>query len=235
MLISGGGTTMAAIITAIKNGRLKNVEPVLVIASKPDAGGIEKAINLGISKEDVIVIKRKDFASSEEFGQKITDECKKRKVEFIGQYGWLCLTPGNVVKEFEGMMVNQHPGPLDIGRPDFGGHGMYGRRVHCARLLFVQRTNREWWTEATAHRVTAEYDKGAVLNTVQVPINKKDDVDILQQRVLPFEHEVQIKTLDDFANDTVREIVRDEPLVRPEEYGILEDCKIQAIEKYPHG
>ncbi|MFA6394116.1 MAG: formyltransferase family protein [Patescibacteria group bacterium] len=235
MLISGGGTTMAAILIAVKNGRLKNVEPVLVIASKPDSQGIEKALNLGMPKEDVIVVKPKDFKTREEFGQKIIDECKKRNVKFIGQYGWLCLTPENVIKEFEGMIVNQHPGPLDPGRPDFGGKGMFGRAVHSARLEFVHRTNRDYWTEATAHRVTAEYDRGAVLNIVKVLIEKDDDVDALQQRVLPFEYEAQIKTLQDFADGNIKEIIRAEPLVRPEEYEILEECKKLAIEKYPKG
>jgi phosphoribosylglycinamide formyltransferase-1 len=235
MLISGGGTTMAAILTAIKDGRLKNVEPVLVIASKPEAGGIEKALALGIAKEDVIVVRTKDFSSREEFGKKIIEECKKRGVEFIGQYGWLCLTPENVIKEFEGMIVNQHPGPLDPGRPDFGGKGMFGRAVHAARLEFVKRTNRDYWTEAVSHRVTAEYDQGAVLNAVKVPIERDDSVEKLQDRVLRFEYDVQIKTLQDFADGNVKEITRDEPLVRPEEYGILEECKREAIEKYPKG
>ncbi len=226
---------MAAILNAIKARRLKNVEPVLVIASKPEAGGIEKAIALGIPKEDVIVVKRKDFDAREEFGKKIIEECKKRGAEFIGQYGWLCLTPENVVKEYEGRIVNQHPGPLDPGRPDFGGKGMFGRAVHCARLEFVKRTNRNYWTEAVSHRVTAEYDQGAVLNSIRVPIEKDDDAEKLQARVLPYEYEVQIKTLQDFADGNVKEITRDEPLIRPEEYGILEECKREAIEKYPKG
>jgi len=235
MLISGGGTTMAAILTAIKEGQLINVEPVLVIASKAKAGGIEKALKLGMAEKDIIVVRPKDFATREEFGQKIIDECKNRNAEFIGQYGWLCLTPENVVKEFEGMIVNQHPGPLDPGRPDFGGKGMFGRAVHAARLEFVTKTNRAFWTEATAHRVTAEYDQGAVLNIVKVPINKGDDAEKLQARVLPFEYEAQIKTLQDFADGNVKEIIRAEPLVRPEEYGVLEECKKLSIEMFPNG
>ena len=226
---------MAAIINAVKDGRLKNVEPVLVISSNPEAGGIEKAINLGIPKEDVVVIRRKDFSSPEEFGKKIIEECKKRNVEFVGQYGWLCLTPGNVIEEYKNKITNQHPGPLDPGRPDFGGHGMYGRRVHATRLEFVKKTNHDFWTEATVHRVTAEYDKGKILNIIRVPIQENDDVDSLQERVLQKEYEAQIQTLQDFADGTEKEIVRDEPLVRPEEFEILEQCKIQAIKTYPKG
>lgn len=57
-------------------------------------------------------------------------------------------------------MINQHGGPLDPGRPDFGGRGMYGRRIHCARLYFVRATQRGFFTEATAQRVALQYDRG---------------------------------------------------------------------------
>jgi len=235
MLISGGGTTMASIITAVKEGRLKNVEPVLVISSNPEAAGIEKALNLGISKEDIVVIRRKDFPSLEEFGKKIIEECKKRQVEFVGQYGWLPLTPSNVIKEYEGKIINQHPVPLDPGRPDFGGKGMWGKQAVCARLLFVKKTGRDFWNETIAHRVTKDYDMGAVVKAFRVPIFPDDTVDSLYNtRIFPMEYVTQIQTLQDFADGTVREIIFKEPLIRPEEYEILEQCKKEAIEKYSH-
>jgi phosphoribosylglycinamide formyltransferase-1 len=183
--------------------------------------------------EDVIVIKPQDFAALEAFGQAIVNECQKRAVDFIGQYGWLCLTPKNVIKAFQGKMVNQHPGPLDPGHPDFGGKGMYGRRVHAARLMFVRKVNRDFWTEATAQRVAVNFDQGAVLKRKRVPILENDDVDALQARVLPLEHEVQIETLQDFSNGTVKELNRDKPLVLPGEESILEECKREAIRLYP--
>ena len=61
LFISGGGTTMEAIIKACQNGTLKNVVPSLIIASKKSAGGIEKARNLGIKDEDILIINPKDF------------------------------------------------------------------------------------------------------------------------------------------------------------------------------
>lgn len=235
LLISGGGTTAEAIIKACREGRLAGVEPVLVIVSREDAVGIKRAIEAGIPQEDVLVIKPADCPTSDAFGEAIIAECKKRSVDIIGQYGWLVKTPENVIRAFEGMMVNQHPGPLDPGRPDFGGKGMYGRRVHCARLLFVRRVNRDFWTEATTQRVAAEFDKGAVLKRKQTPIFENDDVESLQKRLLPVEYEVQIETLADFAAGRVRELTRETPLVRPGETGILEECKQEAIAAYPQG
>src|SRR3989344_1245413 len=113
LLISGGGTTMQAIIKACQEGRLKNVEPVLVISSNPEAGGIAKVRALKINDKDILVINPKDFENREAFGETIIKECKKRGVNFIGQYGWLVKTPENVLNEYKGMIVNQHPAPLD--------------------------------------------------------------------------------------------------------------------------
>lgn len=235
LLISGGGTTAAAIIRACKTGGLNKVEPVLVIASAPGIGGIKKVLALGISLKDVAVINPKNFLTAEDFGEKILDECQKRNVEFISQNGWLCLTPKNVVDKYNGMMINQHPGPLDPGRADFGGKGMFGLRVHCARLGFVRRTNRDFWNEATAQRVAINFDAGAVLNRKQVPILPKDTPETLAARLLPIEHEVIIETLQNFANNSIKEITRDAPLIKPEEYEILAECKKQAIRLYPKG
>ncbi len=233
LLISGGGTTMEAIIKACQNGVLAGVTPALVIASIGSAGGIPKARNLGIKEEDILILSPKSFENSEKFGDAIINECRKRNVDFIGQYGWMVKTPENVCEEFKGRIVNQHPGPLDPGgNGDFGGAGMYGVRVHEARLQFVRKTNREFFTEATCHRVTANFDEGKIVKRIQVEILPEDTAESLQARVLPVEHQVQIQALQDFVNNTVTEFEREVPLVLPGEESILDECKKNAIIKY---
>ena len=238
---------MREILRAVKSGFLSRVEPALVIASKPEAGGIEKAISEGMSPDDVLVMKPKAYPSSEDFGEKVIAHCKKRGVDFIGQYGWLPKTPANVIEAYAGMMTNQHPGPLDPGRPDFGGQGMYGRRVHCARLYFVRRTARpehrypedgywqHFFTEATCQRVALQFDQGAVLARMTIPINPNDTVESLQERVLPCEHTLQIETLLKFAGNRIEERTRPEPLVREEQYSILTEAKQIAGILFPGG
>ncbi|MFZ2150322.1 MAG: formyltransferase family protein [Minisyncoccia bacterium] len=235
LLISGSGTTMEAIIKACRSGKLTNCEPVLVISSSAEAGGIAKARALKIKDEDILIINPKDFTSREEFGQKIIEECEKRDVNFIGQYGWLWKTPLNVIKKYKDRVINQHPGPLDNGRPDFGGAGMFGMRVHQARLEFVNKTNTDFWTEATAHRVTEKFDEGIVLKNKQVPILPYDTAETLSMRVLPIEHEVQIELLQDFINGTVEEFHRKTPLILPGEEVMLNECKENAKKLYPNG
>lgn len=235
-LISGGGSTNAKIIEECKSGTLKGkAEIALVVASKPGIKGIQRSIDGGISPENIIVINPKDFPDSIKFGQKILNECRKRNINFIGQYGWMPKTPANVIEVYSGMMVNQHPGPIDPGRPDFGGKGMHGRRVNCARLLFVKMVKRDFWTEAIAQRVAINYDQGKVLCKIVVPILPDDDPISLQERVLPEEHQVQIKTLEMFANGNVCELKRNEPLVRPGEEKMLAEAKRIACMLFPEG
>lgn len=235
LLISGNGTTAEQIILAVRSGALKGIEPALVVASRAGIPGIERAVKAGILKDDVIVLQRSDFENEEAFGEAIIKACETRGVELVGQYGWMQKTPQNVIERFQRMMVNQHPGPLDPGRPDFGGTGMYGRRVHAARLYFVRRTSRDFWTEATAQRVAIGYDEGAVLKRKQVLILPNDDVAALQERVLPAEHEIQIETLRDFATGKVQELKRETPLILPGEEKILEEAKRAAIMLFPRG
>jgi len=235
LLISGGGTTMEAIIKACQSKELPNVEPVLVIASNPQARGIHKAKNLGFKDEDIVILEPKAFATPDLFGEAIIAECQAHHVDFIGQYGWLAKTPSNVCMAYKDKIINQHPGPLDNGRPDFGGAGMYGMRVHAARLEFVKKTGHDFWTEATAHRVTEVFDEGKIVKRKQMPIFQNDTPEILQARVLPIEHEVQIETLRDFANNTVTEFIREKPLILPEEETILQEAKEHARKLYPQG
>lgn len=234
MLISGGGTTMMKIIQECGSGQLVGkVVPVLVISSRHDAGGLAKAMGTCVP---TTVLEPKNFGSAEHFGDAIIRECHSKGVNLIGQYGWLPKTPRNVIEAYTESMINQHPGPLDTGRPDFGGHGMYGRRVHAARLYFARCVRHSLWTEATAQRVNVEFDKGAVLHKRLVEIHPDDDPYTLQERVLPVEHAVQIETLLGFANDCVREHVREQPLINNgAEENILETAKNVACLLFPHG
>lgn len=233
MLASGGGTTALEIIKACKSGRLNRVLPIGVIASREDAGVIAKAQAEGLA---TVVINRRDSDSPEEFGDKILTMCRAWRVDFIGQYGWMPMTPENVIEAYRGMMVNQHPGPLDPGYYDFGGQGMYGRRVHAARLYFVRMTQQQYWTEATAQRVDPRYDRGLVVHREVVPIQPDDDPISLQQRVLPVEHKVQIEALELFAEDRVPTLVRQERLIGfTYMLKVLTDAKHAAELLFPRG
>jgi folate-dependent phosphoribosylglycinamide formyltransferase PurN len=93
--------------------------------------------------------------------------------------GYLKLVPSPVVAEYRDRIINIHPALL----PDFGGKGMYGRRVHEAVLASGARES-----GASVHLVDERYDRGAVLAQARVPVFPNDTADDLAERVLAEEH-----------------------------------------------
>ena len=235
LAVSGGGTTMNQILQATKDSRLPYVEPACVIASTDGIGAIMKAEAHGLEMgRDIFVVKKSEFSSPEAYGEELLRITRRCGADFWGQYGWIPRTPANLIEAFAGMAVNQHAGPIRPGRPDFGK--LHGRQTHCARLAFVREMQRNFWTEAVAQRVTVEFDEGAVLDYARSSIEiKTDDPETLAARLLPFEHEVQIRTLRAFSENRVQEIKFDDDLVLPHEAALLDQIKRCARHIFPKG
>ena len=228
---------MAEIIKACQSQEIPHTQVVCVIASKSEAGGIEKAKNLSISPSDIVVINPRDFKNNQNqvdqtaFGQAILQELKNREVSLVTQNGWLPLTPENVIQAFPNRIFNQHPGPV----PEFGGPGMYGRRVHTAVLYFNRELKHTHpYTEVIGQIVDKNFDQGKVIKSARVEIFDHDTVEDLQQRALPVEHRVQIEMLKDIVTNNIHEVKR-ESLVLPGEEEILQLAKHAAILLYPQG
>ena len=251
LLISGGGTTAEAVIKACRSGELKGIIPVAVIASRPDAGGVQKAEGLAVK---TFVVQRRDFPNEKLFGNRLLEILGGLRVDLVSQNGWLVKTPPNVVKEFQGRIVNQHPGPLDPGKGrDFGGKGMYGARVSCARLAYQWVAGeKNPWTESTIHHVTDEYDQGELIRVVRMTVPsipspvtiaqlRKDSNQLVdttrgvQGELLPLEHKNVIAVLGSFARGEQPRFDRSEPLIPPGAKDILCQAKELAIELFPKG
>ena len=87
---------------------------------------------------------------------------------------------------YEGRIVNIHPALL----PKFGGQGMYGLNVHKAVLEAGEAE-----TGATVHLVDGEYDHGATLAQIKVPVLAGDTPEMLAARVLLAEHKLLVETV----------------------------------------
>ena len=233
LFISGGGTTACAIINACRNN-LKSVRPVLVVASKENISGITGIKNTSFKSGNIAVVNPNKFAGDGMFADKLLKVCRERKVDLIGQYGWLPLTPKKFISEYRGRIINQHPGPLDSNGMDFGGKGMYGRRVHAAVLYFRRVTLHDYWTEATTHMVSGEFDRGKVIGRGRMNILPEDTVESLQAKGLPVEHRLQIDVLKKFADGKIKNLSRPLPLIKKSEYRILKEAKKIAALFYPY-
>lgn len=246
ILISGGGTTAEATIKAVQSGKLKNANPI-VISSNPDAKGNERVKNLGITPH---ILDRKQL-SKEEFEEKLLNLLDQLKIDVISLQGWLLLIPSAIVKKYQGKIFNQHPGPMDPGRPDFGGPGMSTPyRVNSARISYIWVTGEESWTESDTHFVTEEFDMGDLIRVEKMVIpSKKGKVSIdelrknpeelikitheVQKEFYPVEHKNVIATLQLFIDGQPKGFKREQPLIPKENIDILTEAKKLAIELFP--
>lgn len=224
-MISGGGTTMDAMIEACQSGKIPDTEVGLIITSSAKAGGIEKAKKRGIPEKDIVVINPKNFRmhnSKEQdeliFGEAILEECRRRSINVITQNGWMKHTPDNVTSFYRGRIFNQHPGDPK----NFGGPGMTGLTVHKATIRYwemLSTVEPQIWEQAKTHVVAQyvdpQYDKGVVILYKQVPVLSTDTPEILQQRALPYEHAVQIELLQRYVGERIFGLVEYAGIVLP--------------------
>lgn len=159
ILLSGSGSTYANLVSAITRGELP-AEIAVVIASRADVGGWKRAQDFG---HPVVLASTADA---------VTAALLAHGAEWVAMCGWLRFW--DPPPPFAGRTVNIHPALL----PQFGGQGMYGRRVHEAVLAAgVQRSG------CTVHLVAGAYDSGTQLAQAEVPVLPGDTPDILQARV----------------------------------------------------
>ncbi len=164
-LISGGGRTVLNLQECIRKGSL-DAEISVVISSRGDAKGVERARAAGLN---TIVVERRmrdDDAFQKELSHAVGDP------DLVCMAGFLSLW--RIPEALAGKVVNIHPALL----PDFGGKGMYGRRVHEA----VIKAGRVL-SGCTVHFCDNEYDHGPIILQRQVAVKPGETVDSLAGKV----------------------------------------------------
>lgn len=174
ILISGGGSNMAAIVRAAQRERWAaalGAEVKAVISNRPDAGGLAFAREHGIAAE---VVDHKQFASRELFDEALAAAIDRHAPALVVLAGFMrILTPGFVAR-YEGRLLNIHPSLL----PAFPGLHTHQRALDAGCKF----------AGATVHQVTAELDYGPILAQAVVPIVPGDTAQTIASRVLTQEH-----------------------------------------------
>jgi phosphoribosylglycinamide formyltransferase-1 len=174
ILISGGGSNMAAIVRAAQSrdwrGRC-SAQVAAVISNRADAGGLTFARQNGIATE---VVDHKRFDSREAFDTELAAVIDRHQPALVVLAGFMrILTPGFVAR-YAGRLLNIHPSLL----PAFPG-------LHTHRRALEEGCR---FAGATVHQVTAELDHGPILDQAVVPVLPGDTEQTLAARVLTQEH-----------------------------------------------
>lgn len=193
VLVSGGGTNLEAILTAIEQGEITNAKVKIVISNNKRAFGLQRAQNHGI---EAMAISPKDCCSREEFYNKLTQILVDKQVGLVVLAGFLVQIPEQMIKAFPNKIINIHPSLV----PSFCGKGYYGLGVHEKALARGVKV-----TGATVHFVDNGTDTGPILYQKAVEVKVGDTPEQLQQRVMEqAEWKLLPKAINEIANDRVR-------------------------------
>ncbi len=171
VLLSGGGRTLVNMLERMKSGELA-AEVAVVIASR-QCKGVERSEAAGL---DVRVVPYKEMPDVQTYSDRLVEILDEAKVDLVILAGFLSFW--RIPDRYLGRVMNIHPALL----PGFGGHGMYGHRVHEAVLAAGCKVS-----GCTVHFVNNEYDKGPIVVQRPAPVLEGDTPDDLAARV--FEQE----------------------------------------------
>ena len=170
ILLSGHGSNIAAIAESIRAGRSKDAEIAVVISNVAEAGGLDKARELGLPTA-VFVSKGRKRA---EHDADVIACLRGHRVDLVCLAGYMRLLSPLFVAAFPHRILNIHPALL----PAFPGLDAqtqafdYGVKV----------------AGCTVHFVDEDLDHGVIVTQRAVPVLEPDDAHALAERILVEEH-----------------------------------------------
>jgi len=184
ILISGGGSNMAAIVQAAQRGQWAQtlgVQIAAVISNKADAGGLAFAQSQGIA---TAVLDHKAYASREDFDAALAEKIDAFAPDLVVLAGFMRILTPAFVARYAGRLLNIHPSLL----PAFPGLHTHQRAIDMGCKF----------AGCTVHQVTAELDHGPILAQAVVPVLAGDTADDLAARVLSQEHVIYPQAVANF-------------------------------------
>jgi len=175
VLLSGSGTTLQNLLDRIAEGTLL-ADVVVVVGSRPDAYGLERARRSGIP---ALAIARKQYPDPNRFNDALHEAIEPFDVDLVVLAGFLSLFQPR--KRYAGRVLNIHPALI----PAFCGTGLYGDKVHRAVIESGAKIS-----GCTVHFADDEYDHGPIILQKAVPVLEDDTPDSLAARVHQAENEL---------------------------------------------
>ena len=167
VLASGAGSNLQALLDDA------NVGPcvVLLVSDRADAFALERARSRGVR---AVVLEPAHYGSRDEHDLALEHLLEEEGIEYVLLAGYMRVLGPNVVRAFDGRVLNVHPALL----PAFPG-------AHSVREAL------EWGvgvTGATVHLVDEQVDHGPIVLQEAVPVLEDDDERTLHARIQEVEH-----------------------------------------------
>jgi phosphoribosylglycinamide formyltransferase-1 len=188
ILISGGGSNMAALIDATRDPAYP-AEVVVVISNRPAAGGLERAAAAGVP---TVVIDHRGHPDRRSFEEAMQAVLEAHGVELVVLAGFMRLLTPWFIERWPDRMLNIHPALL----PSYRGLHTHARALADGVKL----------AGCTVHFVRPEMDVGPIVVQAAVPVLDDDTADDLAARVLVQEHRIYPLALARVASGRARVI-----------------------------
>ena len=177
VLISGGGSNMQALAEAsFAPDYPARID--LVIANRPDAGGIARARALGIQ---AMCIDHTQFKTRKNFERALHAVLKQAGIELVACAGFMRVLTPWFVSRWPQRIINIHPSLL----PKYKGLHTHRRALEAGDAEHG----------ASVHYVSEELDGGAVIAQARIRLAPNDTEDSLAAKVLLKEHPLYISAL----------------------------------------
>jgi phosphoribosylglycinamide formyltransferase-1 len=170
------------VLDACASGRLP-ARVAVVISNNAAAGALRRARGAGVPARHLSAATAGGPGPQD---QALRDTLREFASDWVLLAGYMKRLGPATLAGFAGRIINTHPALL----PEFGGQGMFGAHVHRAVLAAGRRTS-----GASVHWVDENYDTGALIAQVRVPVERTDSADSLAQRVQAAERELVIEVL----------------------------------------
>jgi len=169
---SGRGTNFAAIIRAVKSGKIK-ANLSLLVCDNPQAGAMTKAKR---AKIKVALVKREDFPNKKDFEAAILGHLKAAEIDLIVLAGFMRMLSPELVRAYSGRILNIHPAllPAFKGRQGIKDAFDYGVKV----------------TGVTVHFVDEVMDHGPIILQQTVKVEQDDTPVTLEAKIHKVEHKL---------------------------------------------
>jgi phosphoribosylglycinamide formyltransferase 1 len=169
VLASGTGSNLQALLDD------PDVRPsiALVVSDREESGALQRAEEVGVAS---IFLDPKAHAAREEYDQALLNILTLENIDCVVLAGFMRILSGQLVRAFEGRMLNIHPALL----PSFpGSHAVRDALAWGAKV-----------TGVTIHFVDEQVDHGPIVLQQAVPIEPDDDEAALLDRIHRVEHEL---------------------------------------------
>jgi phosphoribosylglycinamide formyltransferase-1 len=173
VFISGRGSNLKAIHSAIINNYIRSTCIAVVISDSEKAQGLNYCKDNNI---ETFVVESRDYSDKLSFNMVILDKLISKKVDLLCLAGFMKIIPKVIVDIYYGKIMNIHPSLL----PSFPGLSAQKQALDYGVKL----------TGATVHFVDEKMDHGPIILQKVVEVLDGDTVETLSDRILAVEHQV---------------------------------------------